>query len=101
MTTGERMRERRKELGYSADYVAEQLGVSRSTVFRYENGDIEKLPVDVLTPLAKILHATPAYLMGWDDDISKISNAVPYVRGRRLPILGAIPAGVPVLAIVF
>ena len=39
MTTGERMRLRRKQLGYSAEYVAEKLGCSPSTIYRYENGD--------------------------------------------------------------
>lgn len=68
MTVGERIKERRKELGITADTIAEKLGVSRSTIFRYEKGDIEKLPVDVLEPIATILHTTPAYLMGWDDD---------------------------------
>ena len=44
MTTGERMKFRRKELGLSADEVAAALNVSRATIFRYEKGDIEKLP---------------------------------------------------------
>lgn len=42
MTTGERIKARRKELGITADKVAEQIGVSRSTMFRYEKGEIEK-----------------------------------------------------------
>lgn len=68
MTVGERIKKRRKELGINADAIADALGVSRSTVFRYEKGDIEKLPVDVLEPIASILRTTPAYLMGWEDD---------------------------------
>lgn len=67
MTTGQRMRTRRKELNLSADDVAKALGVSRSTIFRYEKGDIEKLPIDILQPLSTILQTTPAYLMGWND----------------------------------
>ncbi|WP_353180457.1 helix-turn-helix domain-containing protein [Delftia acidovorans] len=66
MNTGERMKKRRKELGFSADYVASKLNVSRSTVFRYEAGDIEKMPVDILIPLSETLQTTPAYFMGWD-----------------------------------
>lgn len=67
MTIAERIKERRKELGYNADYVAEQLGVSRSTIFRYENGDIEKIPVDIVEKLANILKTTPDFLMGRAD----------------------------------
>lgn len=42
--TGQKIKARRKELGMSADEVAAKLGVSRSTIFRYENGHIEKSP---------------------------------------------------------
>lgn len=34
--TGEQIKKRRKQLGMSADELAEKLGVSRSTIFRYE-----------------------------------------------------------------
>lgn len=68
LTTGERMKARRKELGFSAEYVAEKLNVNRSTVFRYEGGDIDKLPIDILEPLSEILQTTPAYLMGWESN---------------------------------
>ena len=67
MTTGERMKQRRKEIGFSAEKVAERLGVSPATIYRYEKGDIEKVPVDSLAELAKILQTTPAYLMGWEE----------------------------------
>lgn len=67
MTTGERMKARRKELGFSAEYVAEKLGVSPATIYRYEKGDIEKMPGTILEPISQILYTTPAYLMGWDE----------------------------------
>lgn len=49
MNVGERIKLRRKELKISADTLAERVGVSRSTIFRYEKGDIEnvcELPQD-------------------------------------------------------
>ena len=67
MTTGERMKKRRKELGLSAERVAEKLGVSPATIYRYEKGDIDKVPGDLLEPIAKILCTTPAFLMGWEE----------------------------------
>lgn len=67
MTVGDRISARRKELGMSADTLAEKLGVSRSTIFRYENGSIEKLPASALEPIAAILHTTVAALMGWEN----------------------------------
>ena len=85
------MKARRKELDISAESVAEALGVSAATVYRYEKGDIEKLPTDILLPLSKVLRTTPAYLMGWAD-------AIPYTPATRIPILGRIAAGYPLYA---
>ena len=68
MTIGERIKQRRMELGLSVDEVAEKLGKNRATVYRYESNEIENLPVGTLEPLAKILETTPAQLIGWDDD---------------------------------
>lgn len=65
-TTGEIIKKLRKDLNLSADFVAEKLGVSRSTIFRYENGSIEKVPIDILEPLARILNTEPTTLMGWN-----------------------------------
>ncbi len=61
---GQRIKQRRKQLNISADDVARLLKISRSTVFRYENGRIRKVPADILEKLAEILLTTPAYLIG-------------------------------------
>lgn len=68
MNIGSRMKERRKALGYSAEKIAAELDLSPATIYRYEKGDIRKMPGSLLEPLASILLTTPAYLMGWDDD---------------------------------
>lgn len=64
MNIGEKIKIRRKELDVSADYLAEKLGVSRSTIFRYENGEIEKIPAEAITQIAQILKTDPAYFLG-------------------------------------
>jgi len=73
MSIGERIKERRKELGYSAEDVADKLGKSRATIYRYESDDVENMPISILEPLAKALQTTPSYLMGWisNDDKNK------------------------------
>ena len=75
MTVGQRIKQRRKELRMSADELGKRLGKDRSTVFRYENGHIEKLPIDILEPIAKALQTTPEYLMGWEE-VQKNNNAI-------------------------
>lgn len=67
-TVGNRIRERRKALGLSAEELGGRIGKDRATIYRYENGDIEKLPASSIWGLAKALHSTPDYLMGWVDD---------------------------------
>ena len=96
MTTGERMKERRKELGFSAEYVAEKLGVSPATIYRYERGDIEKMPGNILEPISKILRTTPAYLMGWEE--SPADNILPFPAMNAVPLIGTIACGEPILA---
>jgi transcriptional regulator with XRE-family HTH domain len=76
MSTGPRIKERRKQLGMSADQLAEKIGVSRSTVFRYENGYIEKVPLDHLGVLSAALCTTPEYLMGWTENPSPKDSVV-------------------------
>lgn len=66
MNIGQRIKQRRKELKMSADALGAKLGKDRSTIFRYEKGDIENLPLDILEPIADALHTTPQYLMGWE-----------------------------------
>ena len=86
MNVGDRMKQRRKELKLSADDVAEKIGVNRSTVFRYEKGDIEKLPLEILEPLSEILRTTPQQLMGWDDkpNIMPIYNELERPRRQKV-----------------
>lgn len=103
MTTGERMKQRRKEIGLSAEKVAERLGVSPATIYRYEKGDIEKVPVDIFAELAKILQTTPAYLMGWEEKPEPKKPTIPpgfepMPKMKKVPLIGSIACGEPITA---
>jgi len=77
MTIGERIRQRRKEIGMSVDELAEKLGKNRATIYRYESDEIENMPITVLEPLARALNVSPAYLMGWEDEpVSKAPTTI-------------------------
>lgn len=65
MLIGKRIKFLRTQQGMTIDELAAKLGKNRTTVYRYENGDIENLPLDILNPLAEALDTTPAHLMGW------------------------------------
>ena len=65
---GIRIKERRHEMGVSAEKLAALINKSPATIYRYEAGGIEKVPADILLTIATALNTTPAYLMGWTDD---------------------------------
>lgn len=101
MTIGDRIKLRRLEIGLTVDQVAAKIGKNRATVYRYESSDIEKFPIDVLAPLAEALRTTPAYLMGWDETKSAPtfpSNIISMPQMRKIPLLGSIACGSPILA---
>lgn len=63
---GSRIKRRRKALGYSAERLAEIVGVSPATIYRYEKNEIANMGADKLQPIADALSTTPGQLMGWD-----------------------------------
>lgn len=98
MTIGERIKKRRNELRLSADEVAKALGKNRATIYRYESNDIEKLPTEVLEPLARVLLTTPAALMGWSDDPEPSNISDIYTDLYRIPLFESASAGFGVTA---
>jgi transcriptional regulator with XRE-family HTH domain len=63
MTIGKQIRKRRKELKMSVDELAQKIGKDRSTIYRYENGDIGNMPLDMLFPMTEALETTPQELL--------------------------------------
>lgn len=99
MTIGERIKKLREEKNITVDKLAELIGKNRATIYRYESSEIEKLPTSVLEPLCKALGTTPAYLMGWtDSNLSNIKNIEPIPTMVKVPLLGTIACGEPILA---
>lgn len=66
MTTGEKIRTRRKQLGMTVDELAGKLGKNRATIYRYENDAIE-MPASLLKPLSEALDTEPGDLMDWGE----------------------------------
>ncbi len=95
LTVNDRIKLRRKELNLDADYVAQKLGISRATYYRYESKDIEKVPISSLVPLAKVLETTPEYLMGWCNDpnfVGKVETKTRVEGVHVVPVYDSIPA---------
>lgn len=85
---GDRIKEARMALGYSAEQVAAFLHVSPATIYRYENGDISKLPSKFIKPLADYLCVSPEYLMCWTDEKPDSAEYQPKNDDVRLLVRG-------------
>ena len=72
----ERIKEKRMELEMSYQDLSDATGISKSTLQRYETGYIKKVPINQIEILAKALHTTPNYLMGWDT-VEQVTPTVP------------------------
>ena len=104
MKVGQRIKARREELGISAEELGQKIGKAKTTIYRYELGLIEKLPTSVLESIASALRTSPAYLMGWTDNITPTSSQPPAfdniapIHTQRVPMLGEIACGKPIWA---
>lgn len=99
MDIGERIKLLRKARGLTLEQVGDAVGVGKSTVRKWEVGDIANMRRDKIASLARVLGVTPEYLMGWNDsaDSSLPANVLPITR-KRIPLLGGIAAGQPIFA---
>lgn len=74
-----RLYDRRKELGLTLEEVGKLVGVSKSTVKKWETGFIENMKRDKIALLAKALKVSPLYIMGVDADPS-LANDPEYIN---------------------
>ncbi len=93
----------REKLGYTLEELSKLVGVSAPTIQRYESGEIKNVRRDKISKLAKALNVSPAYLMGWEDEnsdpiLENIPGIITPVKLKKIPILGTIACGNPILA---
>jgi transcriptional regulator with XRE-family HTH domain len=74
MTVGERIRQKRIELGLTQEELAKKAGYkSRSSINKIECS--RDLPLSKVKKVAALLECSPSYIMGWQDDSSIIETA--------------------------
>ena len=93
MKLHERIKKCRLDNGMTLLEVANALGVREATAQRYESGEIKNLKQETVLEMARIFNCTPSYLMGWEESAERTSE------GGKLPLLGKIAAGQPILAV--
>lgn len=80
----DRIRNRRTELGYSYQDLANLTGMNKSSLQRYETGSIANIPLHRLQIIANSLEVSPSWLMGWDDEPEKESTQDTFRADIRL-----------------
>ena len=97
---GSKIKAARKAAHMGQAELGEAIGIGKSSISEWESG--KRSPdIDKVKDIAKVLNVTPAYLMGWDEP-SPASRSLPAgllpVVKRRIPIIGHVAAGVPIMA---
>jgi len=106
--TGKRIKRKREELGLTMEELGKQLGVNRSTIKRYEDGETKYIKLAILEKIASVLGTTTAYLYDGKEEKPSLSlkqTGSSYVTGitpvshlKKIPIVGIIRAGSPIYA---
>ena len=88
------LKKRRQELNMTLEEVGNIVGVGKSTVRKWETGDIANMKIDKVTLLAKALKTTPTAILGTEEKTEENPSAP-----VRIPVLGRVAAGIPIEAV--
>lgn len=91
----ERLKVLRIQKGLTQKQLAELLGIDRTSIVKYETGKNGPTS-EILERLADIFNVSVDYLLGRSESSAYIS---PPKKGVQIPVLGVIPAGIPIEAI--
>lgn len=83
MTMGERIHNLRIEHNMSLNDVAKYLGVGKTAIHKYENGQVENLPKSTIEKLAVLFGVSPSYIMcfdQWDQNSQALSDEVALIE---------------------
>lgn len=98
MTRSERIKALRKARGLTLQEVGKACGVAKATVLRWEDGTIDTMRADKLQALADVLHTSIGYILDGSDPNQAYKNVEPMPQFTRVPILGGIACGEPIMA---
>ena len=97
MELHETIKRLREERGLSQEALAQKTGYTdRSSIAKIEKGQVS-LSAAKIALFAKALGTTPGYLTGWGEGTP--DNVIPLPDLRRVPLIGAIACGKPILAV--
>lgn len=76
-------------------------GIPKSALQRYATGETEKIPISRIEIMAKALHTTAAFIMGWESNDYNSKLKAPEITNNTVafPVIGEIAAGYDSIAI--
>lgn len=74
--TQERIKEAIKNSGLSYRELAEKIGISSTSIYRYVQKSVDKIPLFVIEKIANVTNTDVKWLMGWDDDSQSRSKKI-------------------------
>jgi len=94
---GERLKQAREKSGKTLEVAGNKVGVHKSTVLRWENGETEKIKIPILETLAMFYNVNPTWLMGYDVPMER-TVAIDNIGNEvvQIPVYGRISAGLPI-----
>ena len=81
MTVGERMKSLREQQNITQTDLADAVGASKQTIYKYENNIITNIPADKIEAIASVLHCSPSYLMGWETNMPAVNTLAAHFDG--------------------
>lgn len=92
MDIGKRLKELRHQRGLTLEQVGDIIGVSKSTILKYEKGETRNMKRSHIEKLAVYFGVSPTYLMGMED--LETPATIKSTTGL-IKIFDGIPAGAP------
>lgn len=77
MAISDRIKKMRKSKGLTLEDAGKLIGVSKQTLYKYENGIITNIPSDKIENMSSVYGCSPSYIMGWDQPIPKSFTCTP------------------------
>ena len=65
-TMGKRINQKREELGLTMEELGKKLGVNKSTISKWERGEVENIKRSLIFKMSTIFQCAPEWLMGFE-----------------------------------
>lgn len=93
---GKRIESARTELNLTQEDLAKELGLNKSTIQRYETGQIKKIKLPVIHAMANILNVNPSWLSDKSDNREAVNSNAEFLSKneiRIIPVFESVSAG--------